>query len=175
MSPKSLQELVDAHYGRLFRAARFLCGDESVAEDLIQETFLAAADARKRFRGESSYYTWLYAILLNKFRRWLRQKDSSFLSLSHLTDEDSRRNVAERLEADTARPVENVLQQEAASRVREAIDQLSADHRAVITLRYVEDMSYQEIADAVDCPLGTVKSRIHYALQQIGQYLEETE
>ncbi|NIR02044.1 MAG: sigma-70 family RNA polymerase sigma factor, partial [Gemmatimonadales bacterium] len=132
-------------------------------------------DARKRFRGESSYYTWLYAILLNKFRRWLRQKDSAFLSLSRLVDEESRRSVADRLEAQTVEPIENVLQQEAAARVREAVDQLSADHRAVVNLRYVEDMSYQEIADAVDCPLGTVKSRIHYALQQIGQYLEETE
>lgn len=175
MSRKSLQELVDRHYDRLFRAARFLCGEEEVAQDLVQETFLAAADARKRFRGESSYYTWLYAILLNKFRRWLRQKDSSFLSLSRLVDEDSRRTVADRLEAQTVEPLENVLQQEAAARVREAVDRLSADHRAVVTLRYVEEMSYQEIADAVDCPLGTVKSRIHYALQQIGQYLEETE
>lgn len=173
MNEEEFRSLVEEHYDRLFRSARFMCDDSQAAEDLVQETFLAAADARDRFEGRSSDYTWLYGIMLNKFRRWLRRKKRSFLSLQLLggRGEDSRGTPP--VETDSPGPVEQLLRQEQIEQVRRAMEELSADHRAVVTLRYVEGMSYEEIAEAVDCPLGTVKSRIHYALQHIGQYLQE--
>ncbi|MGD2174612.1 MAG: RNA polymerase sigma factor [Candidatus Brocadiaceae bacterium] len=171
MTEKEFHRLVEAHYDRLFRAARFMCGSDQGAEDLVQETFLAAADARDRFEGRSSDYTWLYGILLNKFRRWLRRKSSSFISLQRLGPAD--RDGATQFEADVPGPVDRALREERIQQVRNAIDELSADHRAVITLRYLEGLSYEEIARTVDCPLGTVKSRIHYALQKIGDYLRD--
>lgn len=175
MEEEEFRSLVEENYDRLFRAARFMCNDDQAAEDLVQDTFLAAADARDRFEGRSSDYTWLYGILLNKFRRWVRRQKRSFLSLQLLggTDEDSTGTPP--VETDRPGPVQRLLRQEDIEQVREAIDDLSADHRAVVTLRYVEDMSYEEIAEAVDCPLGTVKSRMHYALQHIADYLEEME
>jgi RNA polymerase sigma-70 factor (ECF subfamily) len=171
VTEEDLQRLVDQHYDRLFRAARFMCGDEEAAEDLVQDTFLAAMDAYDRFEGRSSEYTWLYGILLNKYRRWVRRQKSSFLSLQELSGPGERGTGAARLEADVPGPVGHALRQENIEQVREAIEQLSADHRTVITLRYVEQMPYQDIADLLDVPLGTVKSRIHYALQKIAEEL----
>ena len=168
-----LDNLVEQHYDRLFRAARFMCGSLQVAEDLVQATFLAAVEARSRFRGRSSDYTWLYGILLNKFRRWLRRRKRSFLSFQHLARAHEDRSGAETLEADQPGPVQELVQRESAGQVRRALDELPADHRAVLTLRYVEDLSYQEIAEVIGCPLGTVKSRIHYALQKIAEELSD--
>lgn len=175
VSKKRFRELVEEHYDRLFRAARFMCGDVSAAEDLVQETFLAAAESIGSFKGRSSIYTWLYGILLNKFRRWLRRKSGGALSLQAMVEDEERGRGEEVLETDYPGPPENAERNEAVELVRDAIQELSADHRSVVTLRYVEGMSYEEIAEALDCPLGTVKSRIHYALQRIGKQLGQSE
>ena len=167
MSKNSLRELVESHYDRIFRAARFMCGDASAAEDLAQETFLAAGESLGRFRGRSSPYTWLYGILLNKFRRWLRGRKRSALSLQAMAEGSRGRQGSEVLQTDAPGPPENAERRETADLVREAVQGLTTDHRSVITLRFVEGMSYNEIAEALDCPVGTVKSRIHYALLKI--------
>jgi len=174
VNEEEFHNLVDLYYDRLFRAARFMGGDERVAEDLVQDTFLAAADARDRFQARSSDYTWLYGILLNKFRRWLRRKSLSFLSLDSL-GKGGDSSGAELIKSKSRGPAEEIIRREDIQRVRRAMERLSADHRAVVALRYVEALSYQEIADALGCPLGTVKSRIHYALQEVAAYLEKDE
>jgi RNA polymerase sigma-70 factor, ECF subfamily len=165
------QALVDEYYDRLFRAARFMCGDTLAAEDLVQETFLAAGQTIERFEGRSSPYTWLYGILLNKWRRWLRSQNRRVFSLQNMAWDDERASAAELVESDLPGPADRAQEQEAAERVRRAIEQLPEDHRAVVVLRFVEDLSYQEIGQILDCPLGTVKSRIHYALKKIGKEL----
>jgi RNA polymerase sigma-70 factor (ECF subfamily) len=164
-------EVVEEHYDRLFRAARFMCGDPEAAEDLTHETFLAAADALERFEGRSAVYTWLYGILLNKFRQWIRRQKKPVYSLQRMAESQEGRSTADLVESESPGPLSRVESKEAAEQVREAIQELEPDHRAVITLRFVEGLSYQEIADIVDCPLGTVKSRIHYALKKIGNRL----
>jgi RNA polymerase sigma-70 factor (ECF subfamily) len=168
---ENLRKLVDEHYDRLFRAARFMCGDLSVAEDLAQETFLAAAESLKTFEGRSSTYTWLYGILLNKFRRWLRRRGVRALSLQAIGSDDEGEHSRDYLQADQPGPGELAERREAAGLVRTAIQGLEADHRSVVMLRYVEEMSYSEIAEVLDCPIGTVKSRLHYALRKIGRRL----
>lgn len=173
VTEQSLRKLVRQHYDRLFRAARFMCGDLSVAEDLVQDTFLAAARSLKNFEGRSSTYTWLYGILLNKFRHWLRRKDATVASL-HLTGtEDGGVAPEDFLPSDSPDPGQLAERSEAAQIVRSIVDELSEDHRNVVTLRFVEGMPYEDIARALDCPIGTVKSRIHYALMKIGQRLTE--
>lgn len=174
MSRQDLCKLVEEHYDRIFRAARFMCADLAAAEDLVQETFLAAAQSLGRFEGRSSTYTWLYGILLNKFRRWLRHKGRSALSLQRMGEGDTGRGADEVLETDYPGPEQNAERREAAELVRGAIENLTVEHRSVITLRYIEDMSYDEIAEALNCPVGTVKSRIHYALQRIAKSLPGT-
>jgi len=162
------QALVEEHYDRLFRAARFMCGSRQPAEDLVQETFLAAGESIKHFEGRSSPYTWLYGILLNKWRRHLRRRSRRTFSLESMSWDDERRSAAELLPSEAPDPADNAQQQEATAQVRRAIRQLPEDQRAAVTLRFVEDLSYQEIGQILDCPLGTVKSRIHYALKKIG-------
>jgi RNA polymerase sigma-70 factor (ECF subfamily) len=163
-----LCRLVEEHYDRLFRAARLMCGSAQAAEDLVQDSFLAAAESLGRFKGHSSTYTWLYGILLNKFRRWLRRKGRAPLSLQAIAGEEARRPPEEVLQADSPGPPQRAEAAEATELVRRAVEELDPDHRAVITLRYLEGMSYGEIARALGCPVGTVKSRIHYALEKIG-------
>ena len=171
MSKSQLRELVEENYDRLFRAARFLCGDQGAAEDLVQETFAAAAASISRFEGRSSPYTWLYGIMLNKFRRWLRRKGRAPVSLQAVgTDEDSR-PAEQFLAADSPLPEEAAEKHEAAQLVREAVAQLTPDHRTALELRFVEGLSYEEIARVLDCPVGTAKSRVHYALRKIGAQL----
>lgn len=171
MAEVDFQAIVEEHYDRLFRAARFMSGDDQVAEDLTHETFLAAADALERFEGRSSVYTWLYSILLNKFRRWIRRRKKPVYSLHRMAEEQDDRPTAELVEEQRPGPVSRLESRETAEEVRDAVSKLSADHREVIALRFVEGLSYQEIAEIIDCPLGTVKSRIHYALKQIGEML----
>jgi RNA polymerase sigma-70 factor (ECF subfamily) len=173
VTERDFQKLVHDHYDRIFRAARFMCGDQHAAEDLVHETFLAAAESIHRFRGHSSVYTWLYGIMLNKFRRWVRRKRTSVVSLEVLGSGQSNRSAEETIPSDGLLPPEDAERKETAEQVREAVGELPVDHRAVITLRFVEGLSYQEIAEAIDCPLGTVKSRIHYALQKIAGKLHD--
>jgi RNA polymerase sigma-70 factor (ECF subfamily) len=168
-------ELVHEHYDRLFRAASFMCGSEQAAEDLVQETFLAAAESIKRFEGRSSTYTWLYGIMLNKFRRWLRRKVTAPVSLQESGEGEQGRGLEDLLRADGPLPGEAAEQAETARLVRAALEHLSGDHRAVISMRYVDGMSYHEIAEVLGCPLGTVKSRIHYALESIARKLSYME
>lgn len=175
MSEQDFHRLVEEHYDRLFRAAQFMCGDLTAAEDLVHDTFLAAGRSLKHFQGRSSPYTWLYGIMLNKFRRQLRRKGRRPLSLQAMAGDGDEGQGAELLPAASPGPPERMERKEAARHVREAIQELSPEHRAVITLRFVEGLPYGEIARMLDCPVGTVKSRIHYALQNIERHLRPDE
>ncbi|MFW6045074.1 MAG: RNA polymerase sigma factor [Planctomycetota bacterium] len=171
---EQLEKLTHKYYDRLFRAAQFMCGDEEVAEDLVQDTFLGAMKSLDNFKGNSSHYTWLYGILLNKFRGWLRKKDRNPQSLERKAEGPDSPDRSELFEGDAPEASEELIKKERADKVRAAIDDLPAHHRSVLVLRYIEDMSYREIAEQVDCSLGTVKSRIHYALKKVGKGLEES-
>lgn len=169
----SLEQLAHDHYDRLFRAAVFMCGREDAAEDLVQETFLGAAKSLKSFEGRSSRYTWLYGIMLNKFRAWLRNKKGpiSLQDLARHGDEEG--DPADMLPDDDVGVLHRVASRETAEIVRAAIQRLPAHHRDVLVRRYLEKMSYEDIARALSCPLGTVKSRVHYALKRIALEIDE--
>lgn len=167
MATKSdLEKLARDYYDRLFRAALFMCGSNAAAEDLVQETYLAAATSLDSFEGRSSVYTWLYGIMRNKFRAYLRSKHHQ-VSLQQLAEESAGADASELVGADEPGAHEQSVRRETAEIVREALDALPPHHRDVLALRYLERMSYKEIADALGCSLGTVKSRIHYALRSI--------
>jgi len=172
----SLEELVDQYYDRLFRAAVFLTSSPRAAEELVQETFVAAGEGLDRFEGRSSYYTWLYGILRNKYYKWVRNQKRTPMSLEHVTGgEDDSRRPASVLEGETLDPHESMAKEEAARRVREAVSGLPPHHRDVLLLRFMEGMAYQDIAEEMDCSIGTVKSRLHYALKKVGRRLRPEE
>ncbi len=149
-----------------------MCNDPETAEDLVQETFAAATSAIKRFEGRSSQYTWLYGIFLNKFRSWLRKKKKKKdTSLEKHAEQMEMGNIGELVESDAPDIPEILQKNERAEAVRAAINELPSHHKDVLTLRYLEGMSYEKISGVMDCSVGTVKSRLHYALKKVGERL----
>jgi len=170
-----LSTLVDEHYDRLFRAALFLTSSTTVAEDLVQDTFLVAVKSLKNFQGRSAIYTWLYGILYNKYRQWLRRRDKHVISLDAPGGDADDRGGArgDALAADVPQPLDVIQDEETAAQVRRAIDTLSPDHRIVVTMRFVDGLAYKEISRIVGSPVGTIKSRMHYALAALADILGE--
>ncbi len=170
-----LPTLVDEYYDRLFRAALFLTSSTTVAEDLVQDTFLVAVKSLKSFQGRSAIYTWLYGILYNKYRQWLRRRDKHVISLDAPGDGADDRGSArgDTLTSDVPQPLDAIQSEETAQQVRRAIETLSPDHRAVVTMRFVDGLPYKEISRIVGSPVGTIKSRMHYALAALADILGE--
>ena len=157
-----LPALLVAHGERLLRSAYLLCGNRTEAEDLVQETLLQAVKSAHRFRGDSAAYTWLHGILVNvNRRRWRRQK-------RYVPDETLARETPCH-DADDTR----ADQEFRATRLAEAIQALSPEHREVIVLRYYENLKLQEIAAQTGTSVGTIKSRLHYALGCLEKLLPE--
>ena len=121
VNEQDFHKLAQDHYDRLFRAARFMCGSDDAAEDLVHETFLAAAQSYGRFQHRSSTYTWLYGIMLNKFRRWVRKKRGRVLSLQRPAEEGDARSAEQVLEAEGDEPPIEAERREAIALVREAV------------------------------------------------------
>jgi len=160
-APGAVKELVNTYGDRLLRSAYSLCGNESDAQDLVQDTFLQAIRSVHRFRGRSSVYTWLHAILLNLTRHYHRDRKRIVYD-----DELVGREV---LPAD-----EHPSQLDtgtASSALGIALGRLSVAHREVIVLRYYEGMKIHEIAQHLRVSNGTVKSRLHYAIAELQKLL----
>jgi RNA polymerase sigma-70 factor (ECF subfamily) len=130
--------------------------------DVTQEAFIKAYRALPNFRGESAFYTWLYRIAINTAKNFLvaqgRRPPTSDLD----ADTAEQMDVGVRLQENST-PENNLLQDEIADTVRRAIEELPDDLRTAITLRELEGLSYEEIARAMSCPVGTVRSRIFRA------------
>ena len=155
--PSALETLIETHGTRLLRSATLLCGNETNAQDLVQDTFVEAFRSAHRFRGQSSLYTWLHSILLNLARHYYR---------------DNRRLIYDNELAARDTPVveehANPLDLETAgSELTRALRQLSDPHREVLVLRYYEHMKIDEMARQLGVSAGTVKSRLHYAVREM--------
>jgi len=149
-------ELCVEHEGRLLRQAMTLCGDAAMAEDLAQEALVEAWRGLGRYNGRCQFFTWLCAILLNRFRNALR----------------ARRPLPAGVEAgerehEAPAPDEAVVASERAALVRRRLAELPEKHRQVIFLRFYVDDSLPEIAAAVGCSVGTVKSRLFHAMEKL--------
>ena len=145
--------------------------DPSEVQDVAQESFLKAYRALPKFRGDSAFYTWLYRIAINTAKNHL----VSQARRPPNGDVDSA--DAEQFEGDSdlkenATPERLLLREEIERTVIEAIDDLPQDLKTAITLRELEGLSYEEIAQAMDCPIGTVRSRIFRAREAINKRLE---
>jgi RNA polymerase sigma-70 factor (ECF subfamily) len=159
--PAAVQELVETCGQRLLRSAFLLCGNETEAQDLVQDTFVQAFQSIGRFGGRSSVYTWLHAILLNLSRHYHRDRKRIVCD-----DELARRDVP--LPEEGPLPLDAGL---ASSVLTEALGRLSVPHREVLILRFYEDMKIHEIASQLGISCGTVKSRLHYAIAEMQKLL----
>ena len=145
--------------------------DRAEVEDVTQEALIKAYRAIGGFRGESAFYTWLYRIAVNTAKNYLESQGR------RPPGSDVEIDGAELIESgdglrDNATPERQMLRDEIATTVHRVLEHLPADLRTAITLREIEGMSYEEIAAVMDCPIGTVRSRIFRAREAIDQELQ---
>ena len=145
--------------------------DPSETQDVTQEVFIKAYRALKNFRGESAFYTWIYRIAINTAKNFLVAQARRPPGNDVDAETAEQLDVGSRLK-EYATPESLVLTDEIAATVKLALDGLPEDLRIAITLRELEGMSYEEIAEAMSCPIGTVRSRIFRAREAIEKRLK---
>lgn len=169
-------ELMRAHYESVFRVVAAIVRNEHDARDVAQEVWLTVWRELPKFRGDAKFTTWLHPIAvrksldhLRKRRRWFDR----FLPFASAVDDDAPHAAApEPATETTARDAVEGAEDKA--RVHRALDALPPKHRAVLALRELEGLSYEEIAAATSLPIGTVMSRLHHARRLLVQKLQET-
>jgi RNA polymerase sigma-70 factor, ECF subfamily len=163
--------LVLKYQHRVLKLVGRFVNDPAEAEDVAQEAFLKAYRALASFRGDSAFYTWLYRIAINTAKNALVSQRRRPVDFDlDLQDPDQYDRQAKLKEADTPEGV--LLTDEIRAVVEEAMEQLPEDLRTAIVLRELEGLSYEEIAEAMDCPVGTVRSRIFRAREAIDKKLK---
>ncbi|MEW5879840.1 MAG: RNA polymerase sigma factor RpoE [Pseudomonadota bacterium] len=165
-------ELLVAKYQRkIFRLLSRLIRDPGEIEDVAQEAFIKAYRALPKFRGDSAFYTWLYRIAINTAKNHLVAQGRRAPTSTETEVEDAERmDDADQLR-DVNTPDSMLLSKQVAEAVNRAIDKLPEDLRTAIVLREIEGLSYEEIAESMNCPIGTVRSRIFRAREAIADEL----
>lgn len=167
---RAYELLVLKYQRRIERLIGRMVRDTDLVQDIAQETFLRAYRALHQFRGEAQFYTWLYRITVNTAKKaLLEMKRNPVVTESMLqSSEDEDETSRPRNEPISEETPETVLAaQEIAAAVNAAMDALPEDLRQAVTLREIEGLSYEEIATAMGCPIGTVRSRIFRAREAI--------
>jgi RNA polymerase sigma-70 factor (ECF subfamily) len=171
---KAFNELVTRYRGKAYAMIYNMVRNEQDAWDLAQDGFLKAWKSIAGFRGQSAFYTWLYRIMTNVTIDWLRKKqiqgDTEFddsLELNNVEPGSSTAPKAELL------PDARMEHAEIRKRIDAALQKLSPEHRAVIVMKEMDGLQYNEIADAMGCSLGTVMSRLFYARKKLQALLRD--
>jgi RNA polymerase sigma-70 factor (ECF subfamily) len=166
-------ELVRRYQERIYATVYHMTSNHEDANDLAQEAFIKAFQALKSFKGGSSFYTWVYRIAVNKTINFLKQrKNRAQMSLNDLDFNAEHDPDLVALISDKT-PRREVGLTELQEKLNAAMQKLSEPHRLVVTLHDVQGLSHEEIADIMDCNIGTVRSRLFYARQQLQAYLSD--
>lgn len=168
--------LVSKYQRKLLRLVMRLVRDPADAEDVAQEAFVKAYRALPNFRGDSAFYTWLYRIGVNTAKNWLVANGRRMPTVTDISgatdDEDGGGGIDEGgLLRNDETPERLLLSKQIGETVNAAMDALPDDLRTAISLREIEGLSYEEIAQVMDCPIGTVRSRIFRAREAIATRL----
>ena len=163
--------LVSKYQRRLLRLLSRYMRDQGEVEDVAQETFIKAYRALPSFRGDSAFYTWLYRIGINTAKNFLIASGRRVpTATEHDVEEAEAFDEGEQLR-DINTPESLLMSKEIAATVNAAMDDLPADMRSAIMLREIDGLSYEEIAAIMSCPIGTVRSRIFRAREDIAKKL----
>ena len=162
--------LVLKYQSRLISTAFKFVKDVQIAEDIVQDSFIKAFNALESFREDSSFYTWIYRITVNTSKNFLVSKKRK----SELLNSDLSEEASHQIEPVEAYSPEDLLQATQLKKViTETIDQLGEDTRTALTLRELDGLSYEQIADVVNCPVGTVRSRIFRGREVIDEAISQ--
>ena len=168
---KAFELLVVKYQRKLMRLVSRLIRDQAEAEDVVQEAFIKAYRALSQFRGDAAFYTWLYRIGINTAKNYLvTMSRRAPTSTESDAEEAETFDDAEHLR-DINTPESLLATKQIAQTVNAAMDALPEELRTAITLREIEGLSYEEIADVMGCPIGTVRSRIFRAREAIAERL----
>lgn len=160
-------QLVERFQDRLFNAMVNVVGSHDEAEDVVQESFVQAYVKLHTFHGNSKFFTWLYRIAFNNALSRQRKRRGD-VSIEH-----GRETTGSDPEDRTEAPDEPLLRQERVTLVHSALELLSEEHRSILVLREMEEMSYEDIAGLLGINIGTVRSRLSRARGQLKTHLEE--
>ncbi|TRZ56940.1 MAG: RNA polymerase sigma factor RpoE [Rhodocyclaceae bacterium] len=164
--------LVSKYQRKLVRLLSRLVRDPAEVEDVAQETFIKAYRALPGFRGESAFYTWLYRIGINAAKNYLAAKGRRTPTSAEFDSEEAEGFDESEQLRDNNSPERILMSKQIADTVNAAMDRLPEDLRNAISLREIDGMSYEEIAQIMDCPIGTVRSRIFRAREAIAEKLK---
>ena len=166
-------DLVRRYQERIYATVYHMTANHEDANDLAQEAFIKAFQALKSFKGGSSFYTWVYRIAVNKTINFLKQrKNRGQMSLDDLDFNAEHDPDLVALISDKT-PRREVGLAELQEKLNAAMQKLSEPHRLAVTLHDVQGLSHEEIAKIMDCNVGTVRSRLFYARQQLQAYLSD--
>ncbi len=165
-------QLIYRYEERLYNTVYRLVGNAEDAQDVVQETFLNAYKSLSNFKGDAEFFTWLYRIAFNTAVS-LRRKQRAALSLNGSNTGDSS---AEPLDHSASSQPSHALERaEQERRVQQALSRLSIEHRAVLVLKDMQGMKYEQIAEILQVPIGTIRSRLHRARLELRDLLRQTE
>ncbi|GDX61012.1 MAG: RNA polymerase sigma factor RpoE [Nitrosospira sp.] len=175
---KAFDLLVIKYRGRLIRVLSRFIRDSTEVEDVAQETFIKAYLALSSFRGESAFYTWLYRVGVNTAKNFLTIRGREVIDRNITYDiSDSEGLETNNLFQDWKTPERELINKQLAQTIKRALENLPKELYTTITLREIEGLSYEEIANVMSCPIGTVRSRIFRArdliLSELGPILAD--
>jgi RNA polymerase sigma-70 factor (ECF subfamily) len=159
----AFRELYSRHHAAIYNYILRLTHQVTTSEDLLQEVYLAIWQGAQKFRGTSSPKTWIFRIAHYQTVSWLRKQKKHRQTIDNLD--------AFELPSGDPSPEDDLIGKWQTKQLQHAIDSLSPKHRAVIELTFLHGFAYREIAEIMECPIGTVKSRMSYALQYLYRIL----
>jgi RNA polymerase sigma-70 factor (ECF subfamily) len=170
---EAYDELIKRYQERIYATIYHMTSNHEDANDLAQDAFIKAFQALKSFKGGSSFYTWLYRIAVNKTINFLKQrKNRTHMSLNDMDfNAEHDPDLMALISDNTPRRAAGLT--ELQKKLNEALLKLSEPHRMVVVLHDVQGQSHDEIAEIMDCNIGTVRSRLFYARQQMQSYLAD--
>ncbi|MDB4665291.1 sigma-70 family RNA polymerase sigma factor [Verrucomicrobia bacterium] len=170
----AFDELIQRYQKRIYATVYHMTSNHEDADDLTQESFIKAFKALGRFKGDSSFYTWIYRIAVNRTINFLKQRNrrSYHMSLNDM-DLQIEKNPDFVGLVSKRTPRRDIRLNELQEKMNEAMQRLSESHRLTVTLHDIQGMSHDEIGAIMDCNTGTVRSRLFYARQQLQALLSE--
>jgi len=169
----SFQALLEKYKEPLSRHISRMVRDKKVVDDLVQEAFIKAFTALSSYSAEYAFSTWLYKIATNHTIDYLRKRKLSTISMDRPPGREEGEERAIELPDNTYRPDRHVMEDQQRELIHNAIEQLPEKYHRVIVMRHQQEMSYEEIAEALDLPLGTVKAHIFRARALLYKHLRD--